>query len=166
MNMSVSEGLKQRCSVVTHAGRAVVSVGRALAEVLAVARVDALLEGTLGVRLALALIGHLVVGIALVGLALELDTLDVTLALGHVLALSVWLALALIGGRLVVSLRLVLGLLTLAILQSTTLILGLAVVLGLVLRLLLRLLLGLLSLGVLLDLLGMGTVRTVSITVR
>lgn len=141
-------------------------MSRAFAEVLAVARVDALLEATLAVGLTLALVGHLVVRVTLVGLALELDTLDITLALGHVLALSVGLALRFTGSRLVVGLGLVLGLLTLTILQSTTLILGLAIILGLVLRLLLRLFLGLLDLGVLLDVLGVGRSGTVSVTVR
>lgn len=150
----------------TYAGRAVVSVSRTLTEVLAVAGVDALLECALGVRLALALIGHLVVLVALVGLALELDTLNIALALGHVLALGIGLGLRFPSSGLVVGLRLVLSLLTLTVLQSTTLVLGLAIILGLVLRLLLGLFLRLLNLGVLLDVLGVGRTGTVDVTVR
>jgi len=159
-----------------------------LAEVLAVARVDTLLEATLAVGLALALIGHLVVRIALLGGALERDTLNVALALGHVLAIGGLLGLGLAGSRLVVGLGLLLGLLTLAVLQSTALVLLLAVVLGVVglglglvlglilgvilglviARLLLRLILGLLRLRnvrVLLNLLSVGIAGTMSITV-
>lgn len=156
-----------------------------LAEVLAVARVDTLLEATLAVGLALALIGHLVVLIALLGGALEGDALNITLALGHVLAVGGLLGLGLASSRLVVGLRLLLGLVTLTIFQSTALVLLLAVVLGVVglglglilgiilgviiaglfLRLVLGLLLGFLDVRVLLNLLSVGITRTVSITI-
>ena len=173
----------------THTCGAIVSVRGTLAEVLAVARVDTLLEATLAVGLALALIGHLVVLIALLGGALERDTLNIALVLGHVLAVGGLLGLGLAGSGLVVGLGLLLGLVTLAVLQSTALVLLLAVVLrvvglglglvlgvilgvilgiviaGLFLRLVLGLLLGLLDVRVLLNLLSVGIARTVSITI-
>jgi len=160
-------------TVSTYAGGAVRSVGRTLAEVLAVAGIDALLKGTLAVRLTLALIGHLVVRVTLAGRALEADTFYITLALGHVGTVggALGLGLSLLG--LLAGLRLVLGRFTLGLLLGLLLgfiILGL--LLGLFLRLLLRLVLGLLlllfgllNLGVLLDVLGVGITRTVGITV-
>ena len=165
----------------TYAGGAVRSVGGALAEVLAVAGIDALLKGTLAVRLTLALVGHLVVRVTLAGGALEADTLNIALVLGHVGTVGGALGLGLSLGGLLARLGLLLSSLTLAVLQSTTLglllglILGLVILglllglfLGLLLRLVLGLLLllfGLLNLGVLLDLLGVGITRTVGITV-
>jgi hypothetical protein len=166
----------------------ILSVLGTLAEVLAVTRVDTQLEATLAVGLALALIGHLVVRITLLSGTLEGNTLNIALVLGHVLAVGGALGLGLASSGLVVGLRLLLGLLTGTILQSTALILGLAVVLGiagldvglvvlgllslgliilglLILGLFLGLVLGLLHFRVLLDLLGVGIARTVSITV-
>lgn len=69
--------------------RAVVSLLRTGTEVLGRARVDAELLAALAVVLNLALVGHAVLLVALLGLALELDTLDIALVLGHVLALGV-----------------------------------------------------------------------------
>ena len=152
----------------TYAGGAVRSVGGALAEVLAVAGIDALLKGTLAVRLTLALVGHLVVRVTLAGGALEADTLNIALVLGHVGTVGGALGLGLSLGGLLARLGLLLSSLTLAVLQSTTLGLLLGLFLGLLLRLVLGLLLllfGLLNLGVLLDLLGVGITRTVGITV-
>jgi hypothetical protein len=162
---------------------AIISVLGTLAEVLAVARVNTLLEATLAVGLTLALIGHLVVRVALLGRALKGNTLDIALVLRHVLAVGGGLRLGLASSGLVVGLGLLLGLLTGTVLQGTTLILGLAIILGvlglgvglvvlglIILGLFFRLVLGvvlrLLHLGVLLDLLGVGITRTVSITVR
>lgn len=113
-------------------------------EVLAVFAVNALLEGTLGVGLALAGVVHSVLLVTLAGGTLELDVLGVALVLWGrlglgVLLLFLWLILGLV-------LRLLLGLVILGLLLW----LVLRFFLGLVLRLFLRLVLGLFFLGSLL----------------
>lgn len=79
----------------TYALGTVISLGGTSAEVLAVSAVDALLEGALGVGLALAFVVHSVLVITLASGALEFDIVGVALLLRSGLGLGVVLLVVL-----------------------------------------------------------------------